>query len=369
MNTEEVKPQQEIACDIDNTLDEQLLDNNQTDDEKADDDMDILQNEVISYFGNYSLLEYYSKLNKTFIKPAFQRNKVWTNYTKSKLIESFLASYPVPPVILYKLRGVEQYWIVDGLQRISAIVDYFDDEYKLSIKNKKFRGKKYSKLQEDAKEKLNNSFLPCIIVRETNSTDDAFLYSLFERLNTESVTLTAMEVRRAISGGDLISSLEELNRNVHWRGILGKDKVANRFSDVELILRLLAFFKNYDTTDGTLKKYTGMKTFLDTFVSTNKDKIFRDFNEVFTKATKNIHEQLGDFPFFLVPGKLNYIILDSVMNAIIKRGGEVPNLRQKYDDFKNTEKFIEIYGDKSGTSTLTKVNARLNFAYGAFGDE
>lgn len=360
----------EIGTDgnTDGMFDEELLDEKLTDDEKAQDDVDILKNEVISYFGNYSLLEYFSKLGKTFIKPEFQRNEVWSNYLKSKLIESFLASYPVPPVILYKLKGVERYLIIDGLQRITAIVDYFNDKYRLSIKNEKFRGKKYSKLEDDAKEKLNNSFLQCIIVREVSPTNDAFLYSLFERLNTASVRLTPMEVRRAISGGALISSLEKLNEDEHWRAIFGKKVIANRFSDVELILRLLAFYVNYNPDKKMLDNYTGMKTFLDNFVNDNQDKTFDDFNEIFVKATKNIHEQLGDLPFVLTPGKLNYIILDSVMTAIIKSGGVIDELKQKYMDFKESENFLAIYDDKSGTSTLTKVNARLNFAYEAFNE-
>lgn len=353
---------------IEDVYDDEPLDEDLTDEEKAEEDVDILQNEVISYFGNYSLSEYHSKLGKVFIKPVFQRNKVWSNYLKSKLIESFLASYPVPPVILYKLKGAEKYLIIDGLQRISAIVDYFNDKYRLSIKNEQFKGKKFSKLDEDAKEKLKNSFLHCIIVREVSPTNEAFLYSLFERLNTASVRLTPMEVRRAIGGGKLIASLEELNQDVHWRAILGQEKLAKRFSDIELILRLLAFFKNYDTKAKELKNYTGMKTFLDNFVNDNKNVVFEDFNEIFLKATQNIHESLGKQPFVLVPGKLNYIILDSVMNAIIQGGGDIIDLKDRYTKFRESESFLRIYDDKSGTSTSTKINTRLNFAYEAFNE-
>ena len=354
---------------IDDVYDDEPLDENLTDEEKAEDDVDILQNEVISYFGNYSLSEYHSKLGKVFIKPDFQRNEVWSNYLKSKLIESFLASYPVPPVILYKLKGAEKYLIIDGLQRITAIVDYFNDKYRLSIKNEKFKGKKFSKLEEEAREKLKNSFLHCIIVREVLPTNEAFLYSLFERLNTASIKLTPMEVRRAISGGDLITSLEQLNQDIHWRAILGQEKPAKRFSDMELILRLLAFFKNYDPKAKELKNYTGMKTFLDNFVNDNKNVVFEDFNEIFLKATRNIHETLGEQPFVLTPGKLNYIILDSVMNAIIQGGGDIIDLKDRYTTFRESESFLRIYDDKSGTSTSTKINARLNFAYEAFNEE
>ncbi len=363
MDEEIIKNEPLCVCES-----EELIEDVMTDDEKADDDIDILKNEVISYFGNYSLMEYYSKLGKVFIKPEFQRNDVWSNYLKSKLIESFLASYPIPPVILYKLKGVEKYLIIDGLQRITAIADYFNDKFKLSIKNEKYRGKKFSKLEDEAKEKLRNSFLQCIIVREVSPTNNVFLYSLFERLNTGSIKLTPMEVRRAISGGKLITSLEKLNENTDWRAIFGKTSIANRFADVELILRLLAFYVNYDPVEQKLNNYTGMKTFLDNFVNDHQDEIFGEFNELFEKTAKNVHEQLGSLPFVLTEGKLNYIILDSVMNAIIKNGGEVSELKQRYEAFKQSDGFRKTYDDKSGTSTSTKVTSRLNFAYEAFND-
>ena len=121
------------------TLKEIDINGDMTDEEKSsDEDVDIIENEVISYVGNYSLREYYEKFNSNFIKPHFQRNEVWSVQTKSKLIESFLASYPVPPVILYKLKGVEQYWIIDGLQRISTIKEYFENVLSSKMKDLDF---------------------------------------------------------------------------------------------------------------------------------------------------------------------------------------------------------------------------------------
>ena len=352
---------------IEETLKEIDINGDMTDEEKSsDEDVDIIENEVISYVGNYSLREYYEKFNSNFIKPHFQRNEVWSVQTKSKLIESFLASYPVPPVILYKLKGVEQYWIIDGLQRISTIKEYFENEFNLIIKNEQYRGKKFKDLSKDAQNKLNNTFLNCIIVREISPQGDVFLYNLFERLNTGSTALNAMEVRRAISYGPLIKNLEELNKNVSWRKIIGKNEVDNRFLDVELLLRILAIYTNFNITTKSVDNYIGMKSFLNLFTNENKDKIFEYFNQKFEKTCEEIVEQLGELPFTLNGKKINYILLDSVMNALLYKQ-DLSDIKKKYYTYKSSDAF-SIYNDKSGTTSKVKVNTRMKSAFEAFNE-
>lgn len=49
-----------------------------TEADNEDNDVDILENEVISYVGNFSLPEYASKLkDEIFKRPEFQRKSVW----------------------------------------------------------------------------------------------------------------------------------------------------------------------------------------------------------------------------------------------------------------------------------------------------
>ncbi len=348
-------------------VNEENFDDFLTDDEKAlDEEIDIIENEVISYVGNYSLKEYNDKFTSNFIKPNFQRNEVWSTQTKSKLIESFLASYPVPPVILYKLKGVERYWIIDGLQRISTIKEYLNNEFGLTIKNEKYRLKKFHDLPEDAQNKLLNTFLNCIIVREISPKGETFLYNLFERLNTGSSALNAMEVRRAISYGELIKSIETLNLNSNWRKIIGKDNIDNRFLDVELVLRLLALYENFNKENKTINNYRGMKSFLNIFTSNNKDITFPEFNIKFETVCKEIVEQLGEFPFTLNGNKINYILLDSIMNALLN-SSNLSELHRKYEQYKISDEF-KIYEDKSGTTSSTKVNQRMKLAFEAFNE-
>ena len=338
------------------------------------DDYDILENEVISYVGNYSLLEYSNKLNKEFIKPNFQRNEVWDNKAKSKLIESFLAAYPVPPVFLFKEKGKESYLIIDGFQRLSAIKEFFNNEFKLNVKNKNYRNKFYSNLSDEAKAKLQNTFLNCVIVREVEPSGKSFLYNLFERLNTGGKSLNAMEARRAISYGKLIQSLEELNKYSNWRKIIDKQNIDNRFLDLELLLRLLALTQCYDKVDNEIKyyinnkerTYSNMKTFLNDFVENNTNNTFDEFSLVFKDTCDLVINELGINPFKLNTTKPNYMILDSVMTAILILKAKISGLNSKFNNFKQTK--IDMFEDKSGTLSSGRLKKRIKLAIEAFED-
>lgn len=337
------------------------LEGNDADNE--DYDVDILENEVISFVGNFSLLEYASKLkSEIIVRPNFQRRSVWSPRQKSKLIESFLASYPVPPVILYKEKGKEQYLIIDGYQRISTIYEFINDKFRLRIKNDKCRNKLYSKLPKDAKDKLDNSFLNCTIVREISpeSKSKKFLYNLFERLNTGGKSLNAMETRRAISYGSLIQELEELNLYQSWRDILGKQIPDNRFLDIELLLRLFVFYKKYDITNYSLVGYSNMRLYLDEYISENTNTNLNEFVNIFKKSCDLIIENLGKTPFHFRGTRPNYIILDSIMGAILILNGNVNNLKEKFDNI--SSKHREYYENKSGTLSKSRVEERLKFA-------
>ena len=57
------------------------------------------------------------------IHPEFQRFFRWTDSQKSRLIESFLLNFPVPPIFVYQ--RTDGVWdIVDGLQRVSTILQF-----------------------------------------------------------------------------------------------------------------------------------------------------------------------------------------------------------------------------------------------------
>ena len=58
------------------------------------------------------------------ISPDFQRLFRWSDYQKTRFIESVLLGIPIPPIFVSE--NVEGKWeLVDGLQRLSTIFSFF----------------------------------------------------------------------------------------------------------------------------------------------------------------------------------------------------------------------------------------------------
>lgn len=81
----------------------------------------------ISVFQAYTMI-----LDKDInLSPDFQRNVVWDSKRKSRLIESILLRIPIP--VFYFSQGKNgKLSVVDGLQRLTAIKSFMDNELKLS---------------------------------------------------------------------------------------------------------------------------------------------------------------------------------------------------------------------------------------------
>ncbi len=62
-----------------------------------------------------------------------QRSMVWEGKRKSELIESMILGYPIPPLYAKKMLNDGVYYIMDGKQRISAIKQYLNNEFALSV--------------------------------------------------------------------------------------------------------------------------------------------------------------------------------------------------------------------------------------------
>jgi len=328
--------------------------------------------EIITQITTFSINEYNSKFEHVFKKPDFQRNNVWNTRTKSRLIESFLKGYPVPPIMLYQLPKDEGYWIVDGLQRLNAISEFFNNKFSLLLKHDSvLNGKKFKNLigeLEKYKNRLeNNTFLSAIIIRAIEPKDDTFLYNIFERINTSSVALKAMEIRRAISSGKMIGLLEELNLDENWRKIFGQQQPNTRFFDIELILRILALYKNYSVKETKLSNYQNMRQFLDEFTAKNKNKDFAEFKSKFVSSCARLVTLFNgnESNIFSLKNnnRMNYLVFDSIMLAVLHADNIKDNdLKDRISNYKQSDTAQDLYNDLSGTTSLTKVEQRLKIA-------
>lgn len=120
-----------------------------------------------------------------FVKrPPYQRKTVWDTGKKKELIDSFVRQLYVPPVVIRQvvLDGNDlRLEVVDGQQRITAIQEFFEDEFELPDSPElrelnpehEIAGKRYSELSEDVQEYIDSQCsLKVIKLRGIDDPDD-----------------------------------------------------------------------------------------------------------------------------------------------------------------------------------------------------
>jgi hypothetical protein len=83
----------------------------------------------ISYEIDIWSLEQLVQMNsdKKLVLPAYQRSVKWNKEKKRKLIDTMRMGNPIGTFLLFFDSDRKQYQIIDGLQRISTIIDYFNN--------------------------------------------------------------------------------------------------------------------------------------------------------------------------------------------------------------------------------------------------
>ncbi len=136
--------------------------------------------------------------NRLNLSPDFQRGSVWTPSAKVYLIDTILNELPIPQVFFRTRINVEDQSIVreivDGQQRLRAILEFASGKLRLSSKASTFNGKYYKDLDEEEQAR----FLAYEIdaVQLLNATD-ADVLEVFARLNSYSVRVSPAELRHA----------------------------------------------------------------------------------------------------------------------------------------------------------------------------
>ncbi len=131
------------------------------------------------------------------ISPKVQRRNVWTNAARSYLIDTLLLGLPVPPIYIRVVQDPQRTKlvreVVDGQQRISAILDFIAGKFSLA-KNIEtdVSGKRFSQLTEEQQDRIRQYPFICEVF---HGITDAEVLSIFARLNTHSVKLNAQELR------------------------------------------------------------------------------------------------------------------------------------------------------------------------------
>lgn len=225
----------------------------------------------------YDLETLVKKVQKGIIKldPDYQRRHRWTSSTSSKLIESLILNIPIPTVYLSYDIDVDaneegaRYSVIDGQQRLTAIVRYFENKFPLEGLEilKDLDGCSYKDLPPFLLRRLEERTIKCLRIDST--VDPQVKYDIFERLNSGSVELGSQELRNAVHRGPFNDLCKELAKDLNFRTLLHlseKDpddsSKVKKMEDVELVLRFFSLIGGKYTIYKKGPKYNQFKDFL-----------------------------------------------------------------------------------------------------------
>lgn len=197
--------------------------------------------------------------DKTLIlAPPFQRRPVWVTKQKQYLIDTILCDLPIPEIYIQRktdVAGNLTYTVVDGQQRIRAILDFIDDKFSLpEDPNSEWSDCNFPELTNGLKQQFWNY---SIIVRELEQATDLEVRDLFKRLNKYVFALTPQELRNARYDGPFIKLMTELADNEYWaENSIVSTAAIRRMADIQFISEIfIAMINGIQHKTKTLDKY------------------------------------------------------------------------------------------------------------------
>lgn len=308
------------------------------------------------------------------VDESFQRRYVWTTKDKIKLIETMLLGFTIPEIYLWDIgidsnTGLIHRSIVDGQQRIHAIVQYINNEYKLEesgleIKNEDFVNKYFKDLDENLKRKI---FIYKFSVRMINSeVTKNQIVQIFDRLNCTSYDLTPQELRNAKFNGKFLILATTLADIPFWSkyGFFpGVQK--RRMKDVEFISNILIYYRQGIEEEITQTKLNQIYKLYDkNYPDMQSDKI--DFLNMIDKIESLIQSGNNNTLAFIKKLThlytlcivISYLLKKNLYNAkTAEKLLEFINIYQTnlYDSNEN-EKIMSEYKELSLEKTTSKQN-------------
>ena len=266
------------------------------------------------------------------LNPEYQRRQRWDNVRKSRLIESFIMNVPLPPIFLYEYE-YSKYEVMDGLQRLSTIYDFYSGSFTLEGLDywQELNGKSYNQLPFEIQRGIDRRYISSIVLlAETAKTPEEaeeLKQIVFERLNSGGEKLTGQETRNALYNGKFNKLCIKLSNNEKFKDMwdipeneeeLLQNDMYKKMQDVELVLRFFAYrhlekIKNYP-----------IAYFLDEYLKQANlfsDTTINELENSFLDTLETAYEIFGKSAFFLPDyGRKTCIssktIYDSLMQSI-----------------------------------------------------
>ncbi|MCI9039003.1 MAG: DUF262 domain-containing protein [Clostridia bacterium] len=219
------------------------------------------------------------------LRPKYQRNYIWRNDFKDKLIYSIIKSYPIGSIIIRKLKEPNEKGakseIVDGQQRMTTIYEFIEGKYeirsefsrKIIEEIQEIYGEKTDHELERLKKKLGNkgsiklkySDFPAVI----RGKFEAFNMSITKIIEADEVDITEyfrfLQNQERLRAGEILNSLSdskmekyllEIENLEEFCNIIGFDNDRKEFDKLFYsVVGLLDNKLSLGVPDSTIRKY------------------------------------------------------------------------------------------------------------------
>lgn len=260
--------------------------------------------------GQITLIDLVGQIERkeVVINKNYQRGSgLWPDSARTYFIDTILEGYPFPKIYLYQVfnekakRPIKE--IVDGQQRVTTIIDFMEDRFKLTSASKRFRGMRYSDLDEDIKTAFISYQIELSIILSATRPE---LLEMFRRINAYTAPLSAAEKRHATYQGEfkwfVVEQADEHSPILENLKIFTSKQLA-RMQDSEFIADLVLALEK-----GIIQK--SAKSIED---------LYKVYDEQFSSATQ-YSEIIDDFFKFLVvdlePLHSTFMMKSYVVNSL-----------------------------------------------------
>lgn len=190
--------------------------------------------------------------------PIYQREFVWPEKMQSKFIESILMNVPIQPLFAFELDEDGNLELLDGVQRLSSIKSFVDNELNLSELEELdlLNGFTFNELSTARKRKFHNTQLKLYIINE--NTDEGIRADIFRRVNEGGKRLEPAEIRKGkFIGNGFYAFILDMSESEEFNKLFSSTKNTDKLrgEKEELISRFFALSNNYQNFVHSVKGF------------------------------------------------------------------------------------------------------------------
>ena len=177
--------------------------------------------------------------------PDYQREYVWRSRNRCDFIESVILGLPIP-MMFFAMMDDGRLEIVDGVQRMSTLESFMDDDLKLTGLEQlsSLNGFGHSDLLISQQRKFASRPLRIVVLEERTTSE--LRYELFKRINTRGEKARPSEIRRGAFPGPFMDFLNSVSDDPLFLELCPvSEKMRLRRERTELVLRFFAYSDRY----------------------------------------------------------------------------------------------------------------------------